>query len=170
MKLAAALALSLIAPLASLSALQTEHWWAAGPALPKLTGRVVDNAKLMDTTLRDRLAARLARLETRTGHQLVVVTSPGLKGEPIEEFGIRLGRTWGVGRKGVNDGVLFIIAPVERKVRIEVGYGLEKILTDPVCAEIIRQTVLPRFSRGEMAGGIEAGTGEIIERLERSLR
>ena len=96
---------------------------------------------------------------------MVIVTTPSLNGQKIEDFGVRLGRTWGIGRKGINDGVLLIVAPNEHKVRIEVGYGLEKTLSDPICAQIIRNEIIPRFHRGDIAGGIGAGALAIIDRI-----
>lgn len=142
------------------------HWWETGPALPTLSGRVVDDAGLLSRSERSALAARLARLEAATRHQFVVVTVPRLHGQTIETFGVRLGRTWGIGRKGVNDGVLLIVAPNERKVRIEVGTGVENRLTDRWCGRIIRQVIVPRFEAGDMAGGISDGAAAIIERLQ----
>lgn len=158
-------ALLLAAPVAPVQAAKAEHWWQAGPPLPKLTGWVVDNAELLTAGQRAALTRRLARLEAATRHQFVIVTVPSLNGQKIEEFGLRLGRTWGIGRKNINDGVLLIVAPNERKVRIEVGYGLEKTLSDPVCAKIIRDEILPRFLVADMAGGIAAGAASIIVRL-----
>lgn len=153
--------LCVAAPTASPAA----HWWENGPALPKLTGRVVDEAGLLSPVTRAELSSRLARLEKATGHQLVILTVRSLKGQTIEDFGVRVGRTWGLGRRGVDDGVLLIVAPTERKVRIEVGYGLEKQLSDPLCAKIIRERIVPRFAKGDMSGGIVAGTDAIIASL-----
>lgn len=147
------------------TALPAAHWWENGPALPKRTGRVVDEAGLLSPVVRAELSSRLARLEKATGHQLVILTVRSLKGQTIEDFGVRVGRTWGVGRRGVDDGVLLIVAPTERKVRIEVGYGLEKRLSDPLCAKIIRERIAPHFARGDMSGGIVAGTDAIIAGL-----
>lgn len=156
-------ALLLVAPALPTSA---AHWWEAGPPLPQRTGRVVDNAHLLTAEREARLTDRLARLEATTGHQFVVVTVNSLDGQKIENFGIRLGRTWAIGRKEHDDGVLLIVAPNEREVRIEVGYGLEKPLSDPVCAKIIRDEILPRFKARDMAGGIEAGATSVIARID----
>ena len=155
-------ALFLVAGPAPVSA---AHWWEAGPPLPALTGRVTDEARLLSPAVARDVDGRLARLEATTGHQFVVLTVPSLRGQRIEDFGIRVGRTWGIGRKGIDDGVLLIVALNERKVRIEVGYGLERALNDPVCATIIRDTILPRFRKGDMAGGISAGVNAIIARI-----
>jgi len=160
----AVLALCLVVPL---SASHAGHWWEAGPPLPTLTGRVVDEAGLLPVAARRDLAAKLEALEKGTGHQLVIVTTPSLRGQRIDDFGIRLGRSWGIGRRGVNDGVLLIVAPAERQVRIEVGYGLERKLSDPECAGIIRNDILPSFRSGKMRDGIVAGARAIIERLGR---
>lgn len=141
------------------------HWWEAGPALPARTGHVVDEARLLSADHKADLTARLARLETATGHQFVIVTVRSLQGQSIETFGVRLGRTWGIGRKGIDDGVLLIIAFREHKVRIEVGYGLEKRLSDPLCARIIREKIVPRFEKGDLAAGISAGAVAIIGRI-----
>lgn len=142
-----------------------KHWWESGPPLPEMTGRVVDGARLLGVKEREVLIERLAQLQAMTHHQFVIVTVASLDGQKIEDYGIRLGRTWAVGRKGHDDGVILIVAPNERKVRIEVGRGLEKALTDPVCMRIIRDAILPRFQSGDMAGGIEAGAVAIIAQI-----
>lgn len=134
--------------------------------LPKLTGRVVDNAELLAPSVEAQLTRRLAALETRTTDQLVVVTVPTLGGREIEQFGLQLGNAWGIGQKGKNNGVLLIVAPNERKVRIEVGLGLESTLTDPVAAEIIQARILPRFRQRDMEQGIVAGVDGILEVLD----
>ncbi|KQX26243.1 MULTISPECIES: TPM domain-containing protein [unclassified Sphingomonas] len=142
------------------------HWWEAGPPLPVFAGRVTDEARLLSPAVAGQIGRRLARLEAATGHQFVVLTVSSLRGQRIEDFGIRVGRSWAIGRKGINDGVLLIVAPNERRVRIEVGYGLETPLSDPVCAKIIRETILPRFRKGEMAEGIGAGVDAVIARID----
>jgi len=114
-----------------------------------------------------RLTPLLQRLEQKSRHQFVIVTVTSLKGETIETFGVRLGRTWAIGRKNIDDGVLLIVAPNEHKVRIEVGYGLEKMLSDPECARIIANKIVPRFQAGDMAGGIEQGAQAIVANLSR---
>lgn len=137
----------------------------AAPTFPPLTGRVVDNAHVLPAQTVDDLTAKLKALEDRTGRQLVVVTLPSLQGYEIEEYGYQLGRAWGIGQKGKNDGALFIIVPSEKHVRIEVGYGLEPILTDALSEVILQGQVLPKFRDGVIPGGITAGTDAIIAQL-----
>ena len=95
----------------------------------------------------------------------MIVTVPTLDGQDIAVFTRNLGRHWGVGRKGHNDGVILLVAPAERKVRIAVGYGLEKTLPDAACQQILAQQVLPRFSKGDLPGGIPAGAEALIAKL-----
>jgi uncharacterized protein len=137
----------------------------AAPTFPALTGRVVDDANILSPQAEADLTGKLAALEQATGRQLVVVTIPSLQGYEIEDFGYQLGRTWGIGEKGKNTGALFIIAPNERKTRIEAGYGLEPVLTDALSSVILQRVVLPRFKAGDMPGGIVAGTDAIIQQL-----
>jgi uncharacterized protein len=137
----------------------------AAPSFPALTGRVVDNANVLSPDVREQLNTKLQALEDRTTRQLVVVTLPSLQGYDIADYGYQLGRYWGIGQKKENNGVLFIIIPSERQVRIEVGYGLEPILTDALSEVILSERVLPKFRAGDMQGGIVAGTDAIIEQL-----
>jgi len=137
----------------------------AAPTFPPLTGRVVDNAHVLSAQTQADLTAKLADLETKTGRQLVVVTLPSLQGYDIEDYGYQLGRAWGIGQKGQNNGVLFIVAPTEHKVRIEVGYGLEPILTDALSSVILQEQVLPKLRTGDTEGGIVAGTNALITQL-----
>ncbi len=132
---------------------------------PQLTGRVVDNANLLDAGARAALTQSLADFETRTTDQLVVVTLPSLQGTSIEDYGYQLGRRWQIGQKDKNNGVLLIVAPNERKVRIEVGYGLEGTLTDAIANVIIQNSILPRFKAGDFPGGIKRGAEDIIQVL-----
>ncbi|MFD0985704.1 TPM domain-containing protein [Methyloligella solikamskensis] len=133
----------------------------AAPDFPALTGRVVDDANLLNPSQETDLTARLKALEDETSDQLVVVTLPSLQGETIEDFGYQLGRHWGIGTKQLDNGVLLIVAPKERKVRIEVGYGLEGKLTDILTHLIIENSILPRFRNGDFPGGIESGVDDI---------
>ena len=137
----------------------------AGYDFPVLTGRVVDSANLLPMADRTALTDKLTALEKRTGHQVVVVTIRSLGGHEIADYGVTLGRTWGIGRKDVNDGVLLIVAPNERKVRIEVGYGLEKALRDEEAAAIINQAILPAFKAGDFPRGIAAGVDGVIREI-----
>src|SRR5262249_4336708 len=138
---------------------------AAEPAFPQLTGRVVDQAGILDTSVRARLDEKLAQLERNTTTQLVVVTLRSLQGYDIADYGYPLGRHWGIGQKGSNNGALLIVVPSERKVRIEVGYGLEGTLTDAVSHLIIQNAMLPRFRAGDFAGGIERGVDDLVQVL-----
>src|SRR4029453_18283366 len=110
--------------------------------------------------------AKLESLETRTGRQFVVATVPGLEGRTIEDYGYRLGRYWKIGDEQKDDGVILLVAPNERKVRIETGYGARVFLTDAVSSIIIRESILPRFKAGDMGGGISAGADQMITMME----
>ncbi len=138
---------------------------AAAPNFPPLTGRVVDDANLLSPDDEAALTAELKALEDKSSDQLVVVTLPSLQGYTIEDFGYQLGRHWGIGTAKLNNGVLLIVAPNERKVRIEVGYGLEPILTDALTKIIIENAILPRFRAGDFPGGIKAGVRDITSVL-----
>jgi uncharacterized protein len=138
---------------------------AAAPTFPPLSGRVVDQAGILSPTVKAALTAKLEALETQTSRQLVVVTVPSLQGLEIEDYGYQLGRAWGIGEKTRNTGVLLIVAPNERRVRIEVGYGLEGVLTDALSAVILQEKVLPKFRAGDAAGGVVAGADALIEQL-----
>lgn len=113
-----------------------------------------------------RLARDLEAHETKTGNQIAVLVLPSLEGEPLEPFSHRVATTWALGQKGTDNGVLLLVALRERKVRIEVGYGLEGTLTDLRSARIIRNQIVPRFRAGDLPGGIEAGVRAILETLE----
>lgn len=132
---------------------------------PELTGRVVDAANIIPDAEEARLTQKLEALEQQSRRQLVVATIPDLQGYEISDYGYQLGRTWGIGQKEDDNGALLIVAPNERKVRIEVGYGLEPVLTDGMSFLIINNDIVPRFKQGDMAGGIEAGTDAIIKQL-----
>ena len=136
---------------------------AAGLQFPPLTGRVVDSAHLLDAGTTANIAGKLAALEQKTGDQLVVVTLPSLQGHEIEDYGYQLGRAWGIGQKGKNNGALLIVAPNEHRVRIEAGYGLEGTLTDAISRLIIENSILPRFRVNDYAGGISRGVDDLIQ-------
>jgi uncharacterized protein len=137
----------------------------ADPKFPPLTGRVVDGAHLLDGATTQKLDGELADLEAKTGRPLVVATVPDLQGYEIEEYGYQLGRAWGIGQKGKNDGAILLVAPKERKVRVEVGYGLEGVLTDALSSVIIQERILPKFRDGKMQDGIVDGTEAVIQQL-----
>jgi len=138
---------------------------AAALDFPQLTGRVVDEAGVLDAATKSALDSKLAALEAQTTDQLVVVTLKTLRGTTIETYGYQLGRHWGIGQKGKNNGALLIIAPTERKIRIEVGYGLEDRLTDAVTRLIIENAIAPRLRKNDFAGGISRGVDDIISVL-----
>jgi uncharacterized protein len=129
---------------------------------PPLTDRVVDDAHILSAREREALVAKLAELETKSGIQLVVATVNSLQGEEIEPYANELFRTWKVGEKTKNNGVLLLIAPNEHRVRIEVGYGLEGTLTDALSKIIIANAIAPRFKMGDFDGGVSRGVDDII--------
>jgi uncharacterized protein len=130
--------------------------------VPALSGRVVDQAGILNDSEEGRLTTKLKNLEDQSSIQLVVVTLPSLRGSPISDWGLALGRTWGIGQKGKDNGVLLIVAPNDRELRIEVGYGLEGTLPDATASAIIRNIIVPRFKSGDMADGISDGVDAII--------
>jgi uncharacterized protein len=137
----------------------------SGPQFPALTGRVVDDAHVLDAATQADLTAKLAALEQQTTRQVVVVTLPSLGGYDIQDYGYQLLRHWGIGQKATNNGALFIVVPSEHKVRIEVGYGLEDVLTDALSSVILQEKVLPKFRAGDVQGGIVDGTDAMIQQL-----
>lgn len=136
------------------------------PAFPALTGRVVDAAGILDSAAERALGAELEKFERSSGGiQIVVATVASLHGRPIEEFGYQLGRHWGIGARGEDSGALLLVAPAERQVRIEVGYGLEGDLTDAVSWDIIQGRVLPHFRDGNYEAGVQAGARAMMAAL-----
>jgi len=147
-------------------------WLAALPAVaqsapdfPPLTGRVVDQANLLSPETEQALTQKLAALEAASSDQLVVVTLSSLQDREIEDYGYQLGRAWGIGQKESDNGALLIVAPNERKVRIEVGYGLEPILTDAFSALVIHNDILPAFREGDYEAGIVRGVDALVTQL-----
>jgi uncharacterized protein len=138
---------------------------AAEPSFPGLSGRVVDDAGILDAATIQNLTGMLEKHEQATGEQVVVVTLKSLGGYPIEDFGYQLGRHWGIGQKGKNTGAMLIVVPSEHKVRIEVGYGLEGKLTDVISRTIIEGDIVPNFRRGDFNAGVLAGTESILSVL-----
>jgi len=137
----------------------------AAPTFPTLTGRVVDDAHVLPATTQAALTEKLAALEKSTSRQLVVVTLHSLGGYQIEDYGYQLLRHWGIGQKGLNNGAILIVAPTEHKVRIEVGYGLEPILTDALSSQILQRDAIPRFKAGDTPGAVTAATDSLIAQL-----
>jgi uncharacterized protein len=133
--------------------------------MPALTGRVVDQAGVIPAQSRGAIETKLKELDEKSGIQLVVATVTSLQGNDIETFANQLFRSWKLGEAKKNDGVLLLIAPKERKVRIEVGYGLEGTLTDALSNVIITGAIVPRFKTNDYAGGIERGVDGIISVL-----
>lgn len=129
-------------------------------------GRITDEADLLPPETEAALAQKLAALEARNGHQFVIVTTTDLQGKPIEDYSLCLARHRGVGRKGYNDGIVLLVAPNERKTRIEVGYGLEKALRDDEASEILNRTVIPAFAKGDYVGGITRGADAIVAEIQ----
>jgi uncharacterized protein len=139
--------------------------WAlasAAPNFPALTGRIVDQANVIPPAKRIDLDLKLAELEMKSGIQLVVATVSSLDGEEIEPYANELFRTWKLGQKDKNNGVLLLVAPKERRVRIEVGYGLEGTLTDALSKVIITNAIAPRFKAGDYGDGVTRGVDDII--------
>ncbi len=139
--------------------------FAQDAELPKLTGRVVDQAELLDTQTEARLTSMFAAHEQATGEQVVVVTVPDLQGRSIEEFGVQLGRAWGIGQQSEDNGALLIVARDDRRIRIEVGYGLEGRLTDAQSSMIINGIIAPAFQQGDFARGISEGAAAMVQVL-----
>jgi len=134
----------------------------AEPNLPALTGRVVDQANILSADTRAAIQTKLKDLEEKSGIQLVVATVASLDGLEIEPYANQLFRAWKLGEAQKNNGVLFLIAPKEHRVRIEVGYGLEGTLTDATSKIIIANAVAPRFKAGDFNGGVSRGVDDII--------
>lgn len=139
---------------------------AFAQSFPPLSGRVVDQADLLSPAQEAELTQRLAALEQATTRQLVVATVASLEEHPIEDYGYRLGRHWGIGQEGADNGAILLVAPNERRVRVEVGYGLEPVLTDAFSSLVIRRQILPLFRADEYAGGILAGADALIAQLQ----
>jgi uncharacterized protein len=138
---------------------------AADLKFPALTGRVVDDAGILNPSTTSEIDEMLAQHERTASEQVVVVTLGSLQGHTIEDYGYQLGRFWGIGQKGKNNGAILIVAPNDRKVRIEVGYGLEGQLTDAISRVIIESTILPQFRSGDFNAGVLAGTGAVLRAL-----
>ncbi len=164
-----------------LKRVQHDGWWgcilailiscavlpAHAQTFPKLAGEpVVDAASLLDDGQEAALNAKLKGIEAATGHQVAVATIPSLEGRDIADYGYQLGRAWGIGKQGTNDGVVLIVAPNERRTRIEVGYGLEPVLTDAYSSVIVNSVMIPQFKAGNYPAGIDAGVDEIAKQIQ----
>lgn len=140
--------------------------YADAKEVPYLSGRVNDTAAMIPTEVRTRIEGALKELEKQTGAQVAVLTIDSLDGEPLEDYTLRVAQTWKLGRKGVDDGVLLLIAKDERKMRIEVGYGLEPKLTDLQCKRILDDVIRPAFRNGDFGAGVESGVNAIIGTIQ----
>jgi len=134
--------------------------------VPYLTGRVTDNARILSTETVRFLTDSLKAHEDRTGNQIAVLTVRTLEGDPIEDFANRVLREWRLGQKGRDNGILIVVAPDDRRMRIEVGYGLEGTITDGTAGQIIRTVMTPRFRNGDYNGGITEGAMAVVRLLE----
>lgn len=135
-------------------------------SVPELSRRVTD---LTGTLTADQAAAlenKLAAFEARKGSQIAVLIVPTTQPEDIAQFGIRVADTWKIGRKNIDDGVILIVAKDDRKLRLEVGYGLEGVIPDAIAKRVIAETITPYFKTGDFAGGIEAGVDQLIRLIE----
>ena len=153
-----------LATLAALAALPAPRARAAAE-VPYLSGRVVDDAEILGSS-RQWLTKQLAEFEGRTTDQVVVLTVKTLDGEPIEDYAERVFEAWKLGQKGKDNGVLVVVVPDDRKMRIEVGYGLEGTLTDAAAGRIIRNVMAPAFKQGDYAAGVQKGVQAVIDQLE----
>jgi uncharacterized protein len=152
---------------AALSGLLLTAAPAGAQTFPKLAGNpVVDQADIIPAAEEAALNTQLLELQQKTGHQLVVATVNSLDGNDIADYGYKLGREWQIGDKEKDDGVVFLIAPNERRMNISVGYGLEPVLTDALSGRIIRDVVTPKFKAGDMPGGIQDGVNAIAEQIQ----
>ncbi len=138
----------------------------ADVAVPALTGRVVDVTGTLSGATVARLEQQLADLEAQKGSQVTVLVVPTTQPEEIEQFGIRVGEQWKLGRKKVDDGAILIVAKNDHRVRIEVGYGLEGALPDAICNRIIDETIVPAFKQGEFDVGVQNGVDRIIKVID----
>lgn len=151
---------------ALLLTLMTAFAVRAEVAVPALAQRVTDQTGTLTPDTVSRLEHSLAQLEQAKGSQIAVLILPTTQPEDIAQFGIRLAEQWKVGRKGVDDGAILIVAKDDRRVRIEVGYGLEGVLSDVVTKRIIEEDITPRFRQGDFSGGVEAGITRMMRLIE----
>lgn len=149
-----------------LSAILLTAWVAMGADVPYLTGRITDNAQLLTSETRKALSESLKAHEVRTTNQIAILTLPSLGGESIEDFAVKVFKEWKLGRKGKDNGILIVVAPNDRRMRIEVGYGLEGIMTDLMAGRIVQNIMTPKFKNGDYNGGIADGAKAVIDLLE----
>lgn len=133
-----------------------------GAIIPPLTGRVIDEASLLTPEQRAELERKLEEIERSTSIQIVIATIPSLDGEPIEDYSVRMAQQWRIGQKGLDNGVVIVVAKAERKVRIEVGYGLESVIPDGLAGRIIREQITPRFRQNDYYGGFNAAVDALV--------
>lgn len=139
---------------------------AAQIAVPPLKARVTDLTGTLSAQQRSALEQTLAEFEHRKGAQVAVLIVPSTQPETVEEYAVRVEESWKLGRKGIDDGVLLVVAKNDRKLRIEVGYGLEGVLPDAIAKRIIEEDIVPRFKQGDFYGGMRAGTDRIMRVIE----
>ena len=138
----------------------------AEPRFPPLTGRVVDQAQILSPQVERKLDQLLGAHERETSNQVVVATVASLEGYDIADYAVRLGRAWAIGQEEHDNGALLLVAPQEREVRIEVGYGLEGALPDATAFSIVQNEILPRFRRNDYDGGVVAGALAVLGAIE----
>ena len=139
----------------------------AAQTLPKPAGRIADLANVIDAATEADLDRRLDELEQKTTAEIAVVTVTSLEGMPVEDYAVRLFKEWGIGQAKSDNGVLVVVAPNEREMRIEVGYGLESVMPDGLAGEIIRDQFIPRFRDNDYNGGIRDGVARVIDIVEK---
>ncbi|MBN1282219.1 MAG: TPM domain-containing protein [Proteobacteria bacterium] len=139
----------------------------ASAAFPKPKGFVNDFASVLSSDTRGKIESMLSAFERQSGVEVAIVTLPSLDGEPVENAAVKLFQEWGIGKKGKDNGALFLIAPNERRMRIEAGYGLEGAINDALAGRILDEAVLPRFRAGDMDAGIAAGSIAIVDEISR---
>ena len=135
--------------------------------VPQLQDWVTDLAGIFTDSRRDTLIAILARYEEETSHQIAVLAVDSLRGEPIKSFSLRVANTWGLGQRGLNNGILVTVSPVDRAARIEIGLGLEEVIPVSLATSILQTHMFPAFRRGDYEGGIEAGVKALMTAARR---
>jgi uncharacterized protein len=134
--------------------------------IPELSHRVTDLTGTLNPQQVEALENSLAAFETKKGSQIAILIVPTTEPEDIAQFGIRVAEAWKIGRKNIDDGVILIIAKDDRKLRLEVGYGLEGVIPDAIAKRVIAETITPFFKRGDFAGGIDAGVLQLMQLIE----